>query len=125
MGLFKKFLQITEPKRARICGVSFPLITKLKSVRFLDRQGALAQSRDGDRLQFVHTPEENNPNLVYAYNVELNLILGRLEEKLAEKLVYVFGVGFCVDGEILKITGKEIFGCNVVIYDTRKFILEE
>ena len=105
--------------------MSFPLITKLKGVRFSDRQGWLAQSRDGDRLQFVHTPQKDEPNLVYAYNIGLNCILGKLEETLAEKLVYVFGVGFCVDGEILKITGKDIFGCNVVIYDTRKFILEE
>lgn len=105
--------------------MSFPYITKLKGVRFADRQGWLAQSRDGDRLQFVHTPDCDNPNLVYAYNISLNALLGRIEETLAEKLIYVFGKGFCVDGEILQITGKEIFGCNVAIYDTRDFILDE
>lgn len=123
--MFKKFLRITEPKRARICGVAFPVVTKLKGVRFADKQGSLAQSREGDKLQFVHTPDEQRPNLVYAYSIPLHALLGRLEERLAEKLIYVFGKGFCVDGEIVKVTGKEIFGCNVAVYDSRQFIGEE
>ena len=125
MNLFTKFLRITEGKRARICGVKFPYVTKLKGVRFADRQSWLVQSRDGDRLQLVHTPSEGNPRLVYAYNIQLNCVLGQLDDDLSERLIYVFGKGFCVDGEILRITGEKIHGCNIVIYGTRKFIEEE
>ena len=125
MNLFTKFLRVTEPKRARICGVSFPHLIKLKNVRKEDRQGWLAQSRDGDRLQFVHTPTEDDPLLVYAYSIELGQLLGTLDEILSEKLVYIFGKGFSVDGEVLKVTGNKIFGCNVAVYDTRNFILED
>ena len=125
MNLFTKFLRVTEPKRARICGVKFPHITKLVGVRQKDRQHWLIQSRDGDRLQLVHTPSEDTPLLVYAYNIELNCLLGTLDNTLAEKLVYIFGKGFCVDGEILQVTGKKIHGCNIVVYDTRTFMNEE
>lgn len=125
MNLFTKFLRITEPKRARICGVSFPLTTKLYDVTKEDRQEWLCQTRDGDELQLVHTPSEKSPLCVYAYNISLNCILGRLDEDLAERLIYVFGKGFCVDGEVLKITGTKRHGCNIVVYDTRKFIKEE
>ena len=125
MGLFTKFLRLTEPKRARICGVKFPYLTKLRKVREADRQSWLRQTRDGDRLQLVHTPDEERAFLVYAYNIELNCLLGVLEETLAEKLVYVFGNGFCVDGEVVKVTGEKILGCNIVVYDTRKFIGDE
>lgn len=125
MNLFTKFLRITEPKRARICGVSFPVKTKLYDVTKEDRQSWLRQSRDGDRLQLVHTPDENSRSLVYAYNITLNCLLGRLDKDLSERLIYVFGKGFCVDGEVLKITGTKRLGCNVAVYDTRKFIHEE
>lgn len=123
--MFTKFLRVTEPKRARICGVRFPYLTKLKGVRKEDRQEWLRQSQDGDRLQFVHTPDTDDPLLVYAYSIELNCLLGVLDEVLSEKLVYIFGKGFAVDGEILAVTGDKVLGCNVAIYDTRKFVLEE
>lgn len=122
MNLFTRFLRLTEPKRARICGISFPLQTTLTGVRLSDRQGWLAQSRDGDRLQFVHCPKQGMPFLVYAYNIELNCLLGTLDKHISEKLVYVFGKGFCVDGEVLEVTDKDFLGCNVVVYDTRTFI---
>ncbi len=125
MNLFNKFLRLTEPKRSRICGVKFPHITKLYEVRKEDRQDWLRQTRDGDLLQLVHTPDEERPALVYAYNIELNCILGVVEETLAEKLVYIFGKGFCVDGEVLKVTGKKILGCNIALYDTRNFLQDE
>ena len=119
MNLFTKFLRLTEPKRSRICGVKFPYITKLIEVRKGDRQGWLRQTREGDALQLVHTPNEKNALLVYAYNIELNCLLGKINDKLSEKLVYVFGNGFCVDGEVKKVTGDKILGCNIIIYNTR------
>ena len=91
-------------------------------MRSIDRQGALAQSRTGDRLQLVHSPEKEYPFNVYVYNVELNRILGYLDAVLAEKLVYVCGKGLCLDGRIEKLTGGapdyQYIGCNILIFDT-------
>ena len=114
-------------RRAKTAEIEFPVICKLHGVKKLGFQGALLQSRAGDELQLVHTPTAQNPDLVYAYSVSLNRILGCLHEALAEKLIYVFGKGFCKDGEIEKITGEayETLGCNIRIFATANALKDE
>lgn len=104
---------------------SFPISCKIYGVKKGDRQSALAQSRVGDPLQLVHTPTEYYPNQVYVYSVNLNRVLGYIEKELAEKLVYVFGKGFCRDGKIHKIIGGvpyKYFGCVIHILESREFM---
>jgi hypothetical protein len=99
-----------------------PAYSKIRGVTFSDRQGALAQSRKGDRLQLVHVPDNGFPYNVYVYSIELHRLLGYIDQPLAEKLVLVFGEGFCRDGEIVEVTGGPpqfpYFGCNIVIFKT-------
>ena len=103
-------------------GLVFPIPCKIHGVKYPDRQGALAQSRENDSLQIVHSPEKGYPFNVYVYSVELNRILGYLDPILAEKLVYVCGKGLCLDGKIEKLTGGapdyEYRGCNIQIFET-------
>ena len=80
-----------------------------------------------DELQLVHIALDEFPFNVYVYSIELNRILGYLEETLAKKLVLVFGQGFCLDGRISEITGGppeyEYFGCNIRVFDTMNMML--
>ncbi len=92
-------------KRQKKSGLSFPVRDKIHGVKFGDYQGALAQSRKGDDLQLVHVPLPEYPHNTYVYNISLNRILGYLSKELAEKLVYIFGEGFCLDGEVHEIIG--------------------
>jgi hypothetical protein len=94
-------------------------------VKNADSQGAIAQSKSGDKLQLVHVPKENFPYNVYVYSIPLNRVLGYLDERLSQKLVKLFGKGFCIDGEIVKITGENhaVRGCNLRIFDTREMML--
>ncbi len=119
ISFFKQFFYKQRLKKSRL---TFPLSCKIHGVKSPDRQGALAQSRQGDRLQLVHRAEENHPFNVYVYSVELNRILGYLDAVLAEKLVYVFGKGLCLDGKIEKRTGGapeyKYIGCNIKIFET-------
>ena len=122
MGILSFFKRLFFKQRLKKAGLSFPVFCKVHGVKSPDRQGALAQSRAQDRLQLVHSAEENYPFNVYVYSVELNRILGYLDAVLAEKLVYVFGKGLCLDGKIEKITGGkpryDYFGCNISILQT-------
>lgn len=92
-------------RRQKRSGLDFPVFTKLHGVKTHDRQGALAQSEKGDRLQFVHVPTPDYPSNTYVYSIPLNRVLGYLDKELAEKLLYIFGDGFCLDGTIDKIIG--------------------
>ena len=122
MGIFSFFKHIFYKQRLRKSGISFPIPCKVHGVKSPDRQGALAQSRVGDRLQLVHHAEKDYPFNIYVYNVELNRILGYLDAILAEKLVYVCGKGLCLDGKIEKLTGGapnySYIGCNISILET-------
>ena len=122
MGILSFFKQLFFKQRLRKSGLHFPIPCKIHGVKSMDRQGALAQSRAGDRLQLVHSAEKDYPFNVYVYSVELNRILGYLDAVLAEKLVYVFGKGLCLDGEIEKLTGGAPdyahIGCNISIFQT-------
>ena len=122
MHILSFFKQLFYKQRLKKSGLVFPLVCKIHGVKSADRQGALAQSRIGDRLQLVHHAEKNYPFNVYVYSVELNRILGYLDAVLAEKLVYVCGKGLCLDGQIEKLTGGapqyEYIGCNIQIFDT-------
>ena len=112
--------KLYERKKRRL-ELTFPVFCKTHGVKHLDRQGAILQSRVGDRLQIVHVPLKAYPHNVYVYNVELNRVLGYLHKNLAEKLVALFGNGFCRDGIIVGITGGEEYkyhGCNLQILET-------
>ena len=112
-------------RRLKKCKLTFPLFCKIHGVTSPDRQGALAQSGPGDELQLVHVPLKKYPFNVYVYNISINRVLGYLDSRLAEKLVYLFKRGFCRDGEIEQITGGEdgkCFGCNIRINESMTFL---
>ena len=114
-------------RRLSESGLSFPVFCKLHAVTSLSHQGAIAQSREGDDLQIVHTPTDGFLTRVSVYSISLNRTLGFLEDSLSEKLIFLFGHGFCRDGEIEKITGgppHPYFGCNIRILDTKEFLNE-
>lgn len=94
-------------RRLKKSGLVFPLRRKLHGVKNADRQGALLQSKPGDELQFVHVPLKPYPYNTYAYSVPLNRVLGYLDEETAKRLLFVFGEGFCLDGEIKNLIGGE------------------
>ncbi len=97
------------------------MLTTLNGTNNPDYQGAIAQSRTEDPLQIVHTPTNKHLHNVYAYNIELNRIIGYLESDLAKALVSVFGNGFCLDGTIEEIIGSENdppFVAQIAIYQT-------
>lgn len=116
-------------RRLQKCGLQFPIRCKIHGVSSPDRQGALAQSRKGDRLQIVHTPVKGYPFNVYVYNISLNRILGYLDSVLAEQLVYLFRSDFCKDAVLEQITGGApsyaYFGCTIKILETSSFITDE
>ena len=122
MLIFSFFKQLFYKQRLKKSQLRFPLFCKIHGVKSSDRQGALAQSRQGDKLQLVHRAEEGYPFNVYVYSIELNRVLGYLDEALTEKLVYVFGKGLCLDGQIEKLTGGApeyvYIGCNIKIFET-------
>ena len=112
--------KLYERKKKRLQLV-FPVFCKAHGVKHLDRQGAILQSKQGDRLQLVHVPLKAYPHNVYVYNVELNRVLGYLHKNLAEKLVELFGNGFCRDGVVVAVTGAEehkYHGCNLQILES-------
>lgn len=121
MKLFSLIRRKLYERRKKKAGISFPLYCKAHGVKQAERQGAIIQSKAGDRLQFVHVPLTAYPHNVYVYNVELNRVLGYVHKNLAEKLVAVFGKGFCRDGVIIEITGGKdykYYGCNLQILET-------
>lgn len=113
-------------RRIRRTGLDFPHSCKIHGVKPPDRQGALAQSGDGDELQIVHVPTKDYPFNTYVYSIPLNRILGYLDKRLSEQLVYVFGKGFCRDGEIESILGGtpdySYFGCRIRIFITKEMM---
>ena len=121
MKLFSFIRRKIYERKKKKAGISFPLYCKAHGVKQAERQGAIVQSKSGDRLQFVHVPLTAYPYNVYVYNVELNRVLGYVHKNLAEKLVTVFGKGFCRDGVIIEITGGgeyTYYGCNLQIFET-------
>lgn len=122
----KEAMHIYE-ERLRALGLSFPLFCKVHAVKSPDHQGAIAQSRIGDRLLIVHTPTEERPDCVCVYSIPLNRVLGYIDEELSTKLVTAFGQEFCRDGEVEKITGGDAhkyFGCNLRLMDSQDFLEE-
>lgn len=123
---FKEFwVTYKRCRRQKKSGLVFPVRVKIHGVKKSDYQGALAQSESGDELQFVHVPLENYPHNVYVYSIPLNRILGYLEKTLAEKLVYIFGDGFCLDGRIDEIIGGpplKYRGAYILVYDDNVFM---
>ena len=112
-------------RRQKKSGLDFPVLTKLHGVKLRDRQGALAQSKSGDQLQFVHVPKPDHPYNTYVYSIPLNRILGYLDKELAEKLLYIFGEGFCLDGTLDKIIGgppMKYRGALIRVHDDNVFM---
>ena len=109
-------------RRLKRCGLSFPVQAKIHGVKGADRQGALAQSRNGDNLQIVHVPLPDYPFNVYVYSITLNRVLGYLDNTLAEQLVYLFKKDFCRDAALETLTGGpptyKYFGAYIRIYET-------
>jgi len=133
MSVFTYFKRIFARRKERRAyerkkkehGVAFPLYCKAHGVKKPDYQGAIVQSHVQDRLQIAHSPVDGYPYNVYIYNVELNRVLGYLQEGLAKKLVEVFGAEFCRDALITEITGGGEYkyrGCNLVILETMEFM---
>ena len=121
--LLEKLQKRTEtPKKE---GLDFPIFCKVYAVKSPDHQGGITQSRVGDKLLLVHTPTNERPYCTSVYNIELNRVLGFIEETLAEKLLCAFGENFCRDGEVEQITGGppyKYYGCNIRVMDTQNFI---
>ena len=114
-------------ERLNELGLSFPLFCKVHAVKSADHQGAIAQSRVGDKLLIVHTPTNERPDCMSVYNISLNRVLGFLDEGLSARLVTAFGQEFVRDGEVEQITGGapyKYFGCNLRLMDTQDFIEE-
>ena len=114
----KRLLYHLKKRRLKLY---FPLFCKVKGVKNPDYQGAVAQSQNGDKLQLVHLPSETYPFDVFVYSVNLNRVLGYLEEDLAKKLVKLFGENFCRDGVIYRVVGGgnyKYFGCQILIFET-------
>lgn len=112
-------------QRQKKSGLDFPVSTKLHGVKLRDRQGALAQSQADDKLQFVHVPLPDYPYNTYVYSIPLNRILGYLDKELAEKLIYIFGKGFCLDGKLDKIIGgppMKYRGALLCVHDDNVFM---
>lgn len=129
--LQKKRIQKQEEKayslRLAQTKLRFPILTKIHGVKGTTQQGALAQSRAGDKLQLVHVPTEQYKFSVSVYSIPLNRLLGHLDEELCKKLVFLFGEGFCRDGEIERLTGGapyKYIGCIVRVLDTQ-FYMED
>ena len=126
MGLRAYFKTKFFARRLKKSGLAFPIRTKINGVASPDRQGALAQSMQGDDLQIVHTPLTKYPHNTYVYSISLNRVLGYLEKDLSKKLLYVFKHGFCLDGEIRKRLGGppeyDYFGCDIYIYETKDLL---
>lgn len=119
---FKTYKRYHRQKKS---GVSFPVRAKIHGVKNCVHQGALAQSENGDRLQLVQVPLEEYPYNVYVYSITLNRILGYLDKPLAEKLIYIFGKGFCLDGTINEIIGGpplKYRGAIIDIFDDNVFM---
>jgi len=126
MGLRTYFKNKLFARRLRRSGLLFPICTKINGVASTDRQGALAQSAQGDDLQIVHTPLKKYPHNAYVYSISLNRVLGYIDKELAQKLQYVFGDNFCLDGEICEMLGGppqfDYYGCNIYIYETKELL---
>ncbi|MBE7080774.1 MAG: hypothetical protein E7371_06015 [Clostridiales bacterium] len=126
MGIFTFFKQ-RKTERAQATELTFPLFCKVHAVKSSDHQGGIAQSRVGDKLLIVHTPTDERPFRAAVYSVELNRVLGFIEEELSEKLFRAFGGNFCRDGEVEQITGGppyKYYGCNIRVMDTQDYVEE-
>lgn len=103
--------------------MNFPFIENVFGTDFSEHAGALAQSQTGDLLQLVHVPTARHPHNTFAYNIELNRIVGYLPRPIAKKLRYVFGKGFCLDGRIEETFCKNReWNCRISIYDTAEMM---
>ena len=124
-----KWLAWKTQQRLKRLKLYFPIYCKIHGVSTADRQGALAQSRAGDRLQAVHIPLPDKPHNVYVYSIGLNRVLGNLQESFSKKLVKAFGPGFCRDAVIENITGGapmyELNGCNICIFNSMEYMQGE
>ena len=105
--------------------LKFPFETSVFGISFKDEQGALKQSRVGDKLQIVHTPSDKFPKRVLVYSIELNRILGYIDRGVSDDLLFVFGKNFCLDGEIARLYEGSMTACSVYIFASADFMKDE
>ena len=104
--------------------IKFPLHGHLTQTGFSHTQSALKESKVGDRLQIVRPINEP---CAYAYSVELNALLGKIDRPLTKRLSGLFGKCFCLDAKLAVKTGGlpyNSYGGIVEIYDTTTFMSE-
>ena len=103
--------------------VTFPYYCRLRKDHNADFHGARSQSREGDALQIVHLPLENDQSAVFAYSIPLNRIIGRFSDHSAKLLIKALGKGFCVDGEIyVWMPEQDDFRIETLTFDKRSFM---
>lgn len=125
MHIFTYFKEKLYAKRKTKSGLSFPISCKVFGVKMGNRQSLLLQSRAGDSLQIVHPKNKMYSRHVFVYSVPLNCLLGCVDDELADKLIRLFGKGFCRDGEIKKITGGapyKYYGCVIRIFESKELM---
>ena len=109
-------------RRKKNLSLFFPLPCIVCGVTHEDRQGALAQSKAGDKLQIVHNTQAKEKYKVYVYSVTLNRILGYLRLDVSKKLVKLFKKGFCKDGVLTARLDKSekhpYYGCKIAVLES-------
>ena len=111
----KNCIQTAKRKRRmKRLGGKFPF-----SCRLYGAPSALAQSRTGDELQIVQVSVKEHPKNAFVYSIPLNCVLGYLDERASEKLLFSLGAEFCVDG---KIQSLDESGCEILVFPTSKLM---
>ena len=111
--------------KRKLCRAKFPVYAFVCGIKDPAAQSALLQSREGDELQIVHAPYAENDYAVFVYNIEIGALIGTLSDPLAQRLLSLFGKEFCIDGDILEITGGNFRSCKLRIYDTSEMLQGE
>lgn len=120
------FSQKLKRKLAKkLFNAPFPWKAQAEISNSLSYRAAIAQSREADELQLVHTPALNKKS-VYIFSIPLGILLGELNGRTAKKLLALFGEGFCLDGEIYQIDEREGYSLlTVLIYDSADLLKGE
>lgn len=122
MGVLFYIQKLTKKLKIMRLGMKFPIDDEVYGIDFGDRKGAVLQTREKDLLQIVHVATTHHPVNAYVYNIELNRILGYLEMTLAQDLHYVFGDGYCLDAQVLKIEQDEDLHCHIRILNSSEMM---
>lgn len=111
-------MKLIQTLKKRIFG--FPHFAYAESVCSRETQDAIKQSKVGDKLQIVAVEQQ-----AFIYSVELNLLLGKVEQAVSKRLFRIYPKGFCLDGKIVQKSGGlpyKYYGLAVEIYDTTSYL---